>query len=230
MQLQRLSPPDLLPASAARPDRYDELCQRIGSVVVVRPHWREFHRALEAMPAGELAARRAGLRRPIHEDGLTYKLDADPRGVAGAGGVPAPQWATAPAPPASGWSWVWRCTRRSTRPPSRLRLPWRPVPGGSSHPPSPTGHNGAAWRPVDIRRSMSRGGGGVRWSSARTGARRRPGNRPVGPWQERPCQAPSLKGVWTLHGRLDANSAISGISPLDLLRVLTISLLHRLAV
>ncbi len=80
MQVQPHSPPELLAAYAARPDRYDELCQRIGSVIVVRPHWREFHRALEAMPAGELAARRAALRRQIHENGITYNVYADPRG------------------------------------------------------------------------------------------------------------------------------------------------------
>lgn len=82
MQVQPHSPPELLAAYAARPDRYDELCQRIGSVIVVRPHWREFHRALESMPAGELAARRAALRRQIHENGITYNVYADPRGFA----------------------------------------------------------------------------------------------------------------------------------------------------
>ncbi len=80
MQVQRHSPPELLAGYAARPDRYDELCQRIGSVVVVRPHWREFHRALEAMPRAELAARRAALRRQVHENGITYNVYADPRG------------------------------------------------------------------------------------------------------------------------------------------------------
>ncbi len=80
MQVQPQRPPALLAAYAARPDRYDELCQRIGSVVVVRPHWREFHRALEAMPAAELDARRAALRRQIHENGITYNVYADPRG------------------------------------------------------------------------------------------------------------------------------------------------------
>ena len=80
MQVQPHRPPALLAAYAARPDRYDELCQRIGSVIVVRPHWREFHRALEAMPAAELAARRAALRRQIHENGITYNVYADPRG------------------------------------------------------------------------------------------------------------------------------------------------------
>ena len=33
MQVQPHSPPELLAAYAARPDRYDELCQRIGSVI-----------------------------------------------------------------------------------------------------------------------------------------------------------------------------------------------------
>ncbi|MDX5408676.1 MAG: circularly permuted type 2 ATP-grasp protein, partial [Thauera sp.] len=80
MQVQPHSPPELLAGYAARPDRYDELCQRIGSVVVVRPHWREFHRALEAMPRAELAARRAALRRQVHENGITYNVYADPRG------------------------------------------------------------------------------------------------------------------------------------------------------
>ncbi len=80
MQVQLQSPPELLAAYAARPDRYDELCQRIGSVVVVRPHWREFFRGLAALSAGELAARRAALRRQIHENGITYNVYADPRG------------------------------------------------------------------------------------------------------------------------------------------------------
>lgn len=80
MQVQPHSPPELLAGYAARPDRYDELCQRIGSVVVVRPHWREFHRALEAMPPDELGARRSALRRQVHENGITYNVYADPRG------------------------------------------------------------------------------------------------------------------------------------------------------
>ena len=49
MQVQPHSPPELLASYAARPDRYDELCQRIGSVVVVRPHWRDFFHGLAAM-------------------------------------------------------------------------------------------------------------------------------------------------------------------------------------
>lgn len=80
MQLQPQSPPELLAGYAARPDRYDELCQRIGSVVVVRPHWREFYRALAAMPPAERAARRDALRRQVHENGITYNVYADPRG------------------------------------------------------------------------------------------------------------------------------------------------------
>lgn len=80
MQVQLQRPPELLAAYAARPDRYDELCQRIGSVVVVRPHWREFFRALAALSPGDLAARRSTLRRQIHENGITYNVYADPRG------------------------------------------------------------------------------------------------------------------------------------------------------
>ena len=72
MQVQPHSPPELLASYAARPDRYDELCQRIGSVVVVRPHWRDFFHGLAAMPADELSARRAALGRQIHENGITY--------------------------------------------------------------------------------------------------------------------------------------------------------------
>ena len=82
MQVQPHSPPELLASYAARPDRYDELCQRIGSVVVVRPHWRDFFHGLAAMPADELSARRAALGRQIHENGITYNVYADPRGFA----------------------------------------------------------------------------------------------------------------------------------------------------
>ncbi|HRP24341.1 circularly permuted type 2 ATP-grasp protein [Thauera sp.] len=80
MQVQPHSPPELLAAYAARPDRYDELCQRIGSVVVLRPHWRDFFHSLADMAPAELAARRVALRRQIHENGITYNVYADPRG------------------------------------------------------------------------------------------------------------------------------------------------------
>lgn len=80
MQVQPQRPPELLATYAARPDRYDELCQRIGSVVVVRPHWRDFFHRLAAMPAAEVAARRAALHRQVHENGITYNVYADPRG------------------------------------------------------------------------------------------------------------------------------------------------------
>ncbi|ENO89839.1 circularly permuted type 2 ATP-grasp protein [Thauera linaloolentis] len=80
MQVQPQHPPELLARYAARPDRYDELCQRIGSVVVVRPHWRDFFQRLAAMPPAETAARRATLRRQVHENGITYNVYADPRG------------------------------------------------------------------------------------------------------------------------------------------------------
>ena len=82
MQVQPHSPPALLARYVARPDRYDELCQRIGSVVVLRPHWRDFFHGLAAMPADELSARRAALGRQIHENGITYNVYADPRGFA----------------------------------------------------------------------------------------------------------------------------------------------------
>ena len=82
MQVQPHRPPALLARYVARPDRYDELCQRIGSVVVLRPHWRDFFHGLAAMPADELSARRAALGRQIHENGITYNVYADPRGFA----------------------------------------------------------------------------------------------------------------------------------------------------
>jgi len=82
MQVQPQHPPALLARYVARPDRYDELCQRIGSVVVLRPHWRDFFHGLAAMPADELSARRAALGRQIHENGITYNVYADPRGFA----------------------------------------------------------------------------------------------------------------------------------------------------
>ncbi|TAH45951.1 MAG: hypothetical protein EYC67_09620 [Betaproteobacteria bacterium] len=80
MQVQLQSPPELLATYAARPDRYDELCQRIGRVVVVRPHWRDFFHGLAAMSPAEMAARRFALGRQIHENGITYNVYADPRG------------------------------------------------------------------------------------------------------------------------------------------------------
>ena len=80
MQVQLQRPPELLAGYTARPDRYDELCQRIGSVVVVRPHWRDFFHGVAAMPPEELSARRAALRRQVHENGITYNVYADPRG------------------------------------------------------------------------------------------------------------------------------------------------------
>ncbi len=74
------APVDLLAGYAARPDRYDELCQRIGSMARVRPHWRALYEGLAALAPAEVAARRAALRRQIHENGITYNVYADPRG------------------------------------------------------------------------------------------------------------------------------------------------------
>ncbi|MDX9699981.1 MAG: circularly permuted type 2 ATP-grasp protein [Rhodocyclaceae bacterium] len=71
---------DLLSGYTARPDRYDELCQRVGGVPVVRPHWRRVHEALAHTPAAAVARRRAELQRLIHENGITYNVYADPRG------------------------------------------------------------------------------------------------------------------------------------------------------
>ena len=60
-----------------RPDSYDELCGDDG----VRPHWRQFLDHLDESGSDILKARAAQLARGIQQNGVTYNVYADPRGV-----------------------------------------------------------------------------------------------------------------------------------------------------
>ncbi|WP_374266231.1 circularly permuted type 2 ATP-grasp protein [Zoogloea sp.] len=60
-----------------RPDSYDELCGEDG----VRPHWQQFLDHLDESGSDILRARAAQLERGIQQNGVTYNVYADPRGV-----------------------------------------------------------------------------------------------------------------------------------------------------
>src|SRR5574343_1054677 len=60
-----------------RPDVYDELCGEDG----VRPHWQQFIDHLDESGSDVLKARAAQLERGIQQNGVTYNVYADPRGM-----------------------------------------------------------------------------------------------------------------------------------------------------
>jgi len=60
-----------------RPDVYDELRGEDG----VRPHWQQFIDHLDESGSDVLKARAAQLERGIQQNGVTYNVYADPRGV-----------------------------------------------------------------------------------------------------------------------------------------------------
>lgn len=60
-----------------RPDSYDELLGADG----VRPHWVQFMEHLEESGTDVLKSRAAQLERGIQQNGVTYNVYADPRGV-----------------------------------------------------------------------------------------------------------------------------------------------------
>jgi len=58
---------------------FDEMMAPEGRV---RPHWRKFLAGLEELAEGELARRWEAAQRLIHENGITYNVYGDPRGMA----------------------------------------------------------------------------------------------------------------------------------------------------
>lgn len=60
------------------PGLYDEMLDADGAP---RAHWAPLVRSLERMGAAELARRWEGARRLIHENGVTYNVYGDPRGM-----------------------------------------------------------------------------------------------------------------------------------------------------
>ncbi len=60
-----------------RAETYDEMCASNGEV---RPHWQHLARALADLGQEELDRRRAGARRALRENGVTYNVYNDPAG------------------------------------------------------------------------------------------------------------------------------------------------------
>lgn len=69
---------DLLAGYAAQPGRYDELLAQPQSP---RPHWQPFLRALAERGSAEVADTLSLMEREIRENGVTYNVYADPKGV-----------------------------------------------------------------------------------------------------------------------------------------------------
>jgi uncharacterized circularly permuted ATP-grasp superfamily protein/uncharacterized alpha-E superfamily protein len=59
-------------------DAYDELVDPSGSI---RPHWRTFISCLENLGPGELAERWEQARQLIHDNGISFNVYGDPRGM-----------------------------------------------------------------------------------------------------------------------------------------------------
>jgi len=57
---------------------YDELVDSSGSI---RPHWRTFVSCLENLGPGELAERWEQARQLIHDNGISFNVYGDPRGM-----------------------------------------------------------------------------------------------------------------------------------------------------
>ena len=60
------------------PSSYDEMCPTIGNV---RPHWDYLIRSFEKLGAQELLRRQLDARRLLRENGVTYNVYDDPRGM-----------------------------------------------------------------------------------------------------------------------------------------------------
>jgi uncharacterized circularly permuted ATP-grasp superfamily protein/uncharacterized alpha-E superfamily protein len=69
---------DLLADYAARPERYDELLAASG---LPRPHWQDFLRSLAERGSADVSDTLSLMEREIHENGITYNVYADPKGV-----------------------------------------------------------------------------------------------------------------------------------------------------
>src|SRR5690349_15777887 len=70
--------PSLTASYIAPEDRFDELKAADGSV---RPHWFRFFEQLEALGPDELARRWEKAKQLLHENGVSYNVYGDPRGV-----------------------------------------------------------------------------------------------------------------------------------------------------
>src|SRR4029450_10253158 len=57
---------------------YDEMCSTVGNV---RPHWDYLIRSLEKLGAQELLRRQVDAKRLLRENGVTYNVYDDPRGM-----------------------------------------------------------------------------------------------------------------------------------------------------
>ena len=57
---------------------YDELVDASGAI---RPHWRAFARSLDALGPGELTERWEQARQLIHDNGISFNVYGDPRGL-----------------------------------------------------------------------------------------------------------------------------------------------------
>jgi uncharacterized circularly permuted ATP-grasp superfamily protein/uncharacterized alpha-E superfamily protein len=68
----------LLAGYAAQPGRYDEL---LVAPNAPRPHWDTFLRSLAAREASDVGGTLSLMEREIHENGITYNVYADPKGV-----------------------------------------------------------------------------------------------------------------------------------------------------
>ena len=60
------------------PGLHDEMLDADGAP---RAHWAPLVRSLDALGRAELARRWEGARRLIHENGVTYNVYGDPRGM-----------------------------------------------------------------------------------------------------------------------------------------------------
>jgi uncharacterized circularly permuted ATP-grasp superfamily protein len=68
----------LLAAYAAQPGRFDEM---LAGPHAPRPHWEAFLRGLVQRDGGAVGDTLALMEREIHENGITYNVYADPKGV-----------------------------------------------------------------------------------------------------------------------------------------------------
>ncbi len=68
----------LLAGYAAQPGRYDEL---LAGPQLPRPHWQAFLRSLAERAGPDVSDSLSLMEREIHENGITYNVYADPKGV-----------------------------------------------------------------------------------------------------------------------------------------------------
>ncbi|MET0343058.1 MAG: circularly permuted type 2 ATP-grasp protein [Polyangiales bacterium] len=77
-ETQSLKAPSLTTPYLSPPDVFDELKTPDGGV---RPHWRKFFEQLDALGPDELERRWEKAKHLLHENGVSYNVYGDPRGV-----------------------------------------------------------------------------------------------------------------------------------------------------